>query len=90
MSATNVVTGLPENGVNIGESPGSTGTAIVSGAGSELSAHNVRVALGRADVQGGTGLLTIAAGGKVTVTGDLKIGSAGTSPAPGERSWAMW
>lgn len=78
LSATNVVTGLPENGVSIGRFPGSTGTALVSGAGSELSAHIVRVALDPADMPAGTGVLTIADGGKVTVTGNLKIGPAGT------------
>jgi T5SS/PEP-CTERM-associated repeat protein len=78
LTAVKVGTATPENGLQIGRDPGSTGTALVSGAGSEISAHTVRVGLDPDDQPGGTGVLTVASGGTLTVSGDLKIGPGGT------------
>lgn len=57
----NVVTGLP--GLRIGGDMGNTGTVTVTGTGSQIDSGSARITVG---ATGGTGMLNVLAGAKVT------------------------
>lgn len=75
--------GQPEGVMNIGRQPGSHGTVLVSGPGSELDvASIIRVGLGfnattGLDDPGGVGTLTVGDGGLVRA-GEIRVGAGST------------
>ena len=83
LRGTSVSTLQPQGFLNVARNPGSTGTLLVSGAGSTLDVASI-IRIGRffnfdtgMDENGGTGLVTVSNGGTIQAS-ELRIGGTST------------